>query len=59
MGGTSLGLCEGRGEARVGDACSSCPTGGWREDPAEEDEERKADLRRLINLRCTSPLATG
>jgi hypothetical protein len=27
-----------------------CRTGGWREDPAEE-EERPADLCRLINLR--------
>jgi hypothetical protein len=33
-----------------------CRTGGWREDPAEE-EERPADLCRLINLRCALPLA--
>jgi hypothetical protein len=37
---------------------SRCRTGGWREDPAEE-EERRADLYRLINLRFASPLATG
>ena len=35
-------------------------TGGWREDPAEgEKEKRRADLLRAINLRFTSPLATG
>jgi hypothetical protein len=33
-------------------------TGGWREDPAVE-EKRPADLYRLINLRFASPLATG
>jgi hypothetical protein len=27
----------GRGEASVGEACSSCRTGGWREDPADEE----------------------
>jgi hypothetical protein len=36
-GGTSLRHCEGRAEARVGDACSSCRTGGWREVPADEE----------------------
>ena len=35
--GTSLKLFEGLGEARVGEACSSCRTGGWREVPADEE----------------------
>jgi hypothetical protein len=35
-----------------------CRTGGWREDPAEE-EERPAEPYGLINLRFASPLAAG
>jgi hypothetical protein len=38
LGGTSLRLCERRGAVQVGDAFPSRRTGGWREDPADEDE---------------------
>ena len=37
-------------------------TGSWREEPAQGEEEKKkrrAGLQRAINLRFTSPLATG
>jgi hypothetical protein len=34
-------------------------TAGWREDPAVGEKKRKAGLQRMINLRVTSPLATG
>ena len=38
---------------------SAIQTAGWREDPAEEEKKRRAGLQRAINLRFTSPLATG
>jgi hypothetical protein len=42
-GGTSLRFCEERGEVREVNAFLNCRTGGWREDPA--DEECRANLR--------------
>jgi hypothetical protein len=39
LGGTSLRTREGRDELQDGNAFISCPTGGWREDPAEKEEE--------------------
>jgi len=37
---TSLRLCEGRGDSQVGKAFNSCRTGGWREDPADDEGRR-------------------
>ena len=39
-------LCQGRGAAGVDQACSSCLTGGWREDPADEEELPNRELAR-------------
>jgi hypothetical protein len=47
LGGTSLRLCERRGEVQFGLPHDSCPTGGWREEPAGFDGG--------MYLRCTSP----
>ena len=47
FGGKSLRLCEGRGEVQFGLPHDSCPTGGWREDPADFDGG--------MHLRCTTP----
>jgi len=44
LGGTSLKLCEGRGVAEVGHACLSRRTGGWREDPADENQNKPLTL---------------
>jgi hypothetical protein len=41
--------------AKVGQACSSCRTGGWREDPAEGEKMRTPGVQCVINSRCTSP----
>jgi hypothetical protein len=35
------------------------PNRGWREDPADKRREWQAGLNRAINVRFTSPLATG
>ncbi len=53
---------EGRGAVQVGNAWPSCRTGGWREDPADRDEDprpppadeaREADfLRTALGYIC-------
>jgi hypothetical protein len=34
-------------------------TAGWREDPVLGEKKGKAGLQGMVNLRITSPLATG
>jgi hypothetical protein len=47
---------EGRGAVQVGNACPSCRTGGWREDPAEQENSHwLSSVFRLARSRSPKP----